>query len=47
MSDFDAECLGLWNKGVRKLGKICERLGATQIEVEDAFVRLVAARKIK
>jgi hypothetical protein len=45
-SDLDAQCLLHWQQGLRRLGAFAKRLNATQIEIEDAFVRLVAAKKV-
>jgi hypothetical protein len=44
--DLDRLCLEHWNNGLRRLGAFCARLNATQIEIEDAFVRLIAAKKV-
>lgn len=43
---LDAACLLHWQQGLRVLGAFCKRLNATQIEIEEAFVRLISARKI-
>ena len=43
---LDAQCLLHWQQGLRRLGAFCKRLNATQIEIEDAFVRLIASKQI-
>ena len=45
--ELDAQCKDLWLNGLRTLRAFCARTGATDLEIEESFVRLISARKMR